>query len=475
MNRAAVAWLSIIVPIGIVVALCAYWEPLSYDSWGHYWWHREHQMTLPNLFDFARTSFDTNNPRLGQVVTLVLFTPGPWRVIATVILVVGLFYLVTTVIIGRWPSWRRGDDALVYVLVVALLASASPVFGPMLFYRPYLGNYTFGLVASFGLLVPYRLALAQVNHRGPRRSASWHVPAMLVFGFATGLCNEHTGPAIAALVALASVHAARVTRQWPRAWMIAGVIGVVGGGLALYFAPGQAIRYRGLATQGSLVARIASRGVGETAWMLVIPYVYALPIVIWIAIALLARNRHRGAPLPRSQTHMLAALALTSIAIELTLLASPKFGERLYFATQLFLVAATVGWIVPQLSARWSLRLTAGLAAGVLALGGWRCVRQYRSVAPEFAARLDVLEHAPPGSSVELAPYSSTPPRADARGYRRDAGTVLRWILDARWFIGDDVVEPYWRTRLGQLFACSIALVGDDAVEREVVDSRRER
>src|SRR5258706_5292396 len=111
-----------------------------------------------------------------------------------------LLYLLATLVLGRWPSLKRADDALLFATIFAMAALTVPSFGLMLFYRPFTGNYLFGLVISLALIVPYRLHYEQPRH------AHWAwAPAMLVLGFAAGLCNEHTGPAIAGLLAVALV------------------------------------------------------------------------------------------------------------------------------------------------------------------------------------------------------------------------------------------------------------------------------
>jgi hypothetical protein len=462
-RRALLAWLAIVAPLWIVLVLCTHWEPISHDGWGHYWWHRTHDVTLGNLFDFARGSYEHNNPRLGQLLTLLLFTPGPWHSLVTPAIELALFYMLAALALGRWPSWRRCDDALLFLTIVAMTVLVSTDIGPLLFYRPYVGNYTFGLAISVGFLIPYRFAV----ERQPAREslhAVWQLPAMFAFGVATGLCNEHTGPAVAALAVAATI----ATR--PRIWMIAGIVGIIAGGLLLYLAPGQNIRYDGLATQQTLLARVASRSLYDDAVVLLGPYLYALPIVPWLAIAVVARRRSTPSPMSRATRRSILALALGSLVVLITLLASPKQGARLDFAAQAFAVIAAARWTLAQLTQRWSVRAAAGLAAGVLLLAGWRCLHAYSAIGPEFATRLNAFEHAAPGSNIALAPYSFRPPRAGTRGYERDVGTVLRWFVDARWFIGDELLVRRWRLRVERAFDITITLTDPDATVGEVND-----
>ena len=161
--RAYAAWAAVVVPVWLVLVLGTYWEPVVRDTWGHVWWHHA---TDVSLYEFAKDTYLHNNPRIGQVITWLLVTPGPWHVIVTPIVEVALFYGLAVLALGRWPSLRRADDALVVATLVAMVLTTCPLVGPMLFYRPFSGNYLYGLVLNLALLVPYRLHVEE-----PQRDA----------------------------------------------------------------------------------------------------------------------------------------------------------------------------------------------------------------------------------------------------------------------------------------------------------------
>ena len=406
-RRASLLWLAVIAPAWAVLALCAHWEPIVRDSWGHVSWHHLIGLSPAHLWAFAKGSYEHNNPRLGQVLTLLLFTPGPWHVLVAPVIELALFVLLATIALGRWPSPRRTDDALVFATIFALVAVTSTVFGQMLFYRPYTGNYLCGLAISLALVVPYRL------HAEAPRAWGWlPVVPMLALGFAAGMCNEHTGPAFAAALVFAiAVFVRRGER--PRAWMIAGLVGLLAGGLALYLAPGQDVRYNGLATHQGIVGRIVGRGVlgdlkvlGSGVWIL-------WPLVAWGVLGALAGPGERSRA--RAVTERVAlGTALLSVV---TLLASPKQGARLYFASTTLVCLALASWLVPRLAARRARAVAWAMAAAALAFVGWRCVHVYRIVGPEYEARAATLAHAPRGSTVTVPAYT---------------------VGQSRWFLGDD-------------------------------------
>jgi hypothetical protein len=116
-------------------------------------------------------------------------------------------------------------------------------------------------------------------------------------------------------------------------------------------------------------------------------------------------------------------LVLAGLVCALTLLASPKLGPRLYFATIALVGAGLVGWLMPRLTApavaAWPRRTCAVLAAGVLVFVAVRLVAIQRAVGPIGEVRRALIEHGRPGSVV----------------------TVPRFPIGvSRYFLGEDLV-----------------------------------
>ena len=391
-SRSYLWWALLVLPLWLVLALCAHWEPVMNDGWGHFAWHRAHVNTPAELYGIGVDIYRYQNPRLGQLATLLAYTPGPYHAIVTPLVELGVLALLTALALGRWPSVRRSDDAFAGLVVSALFVACVPQIGPMLGYRPYTSNYVLGLAINLAWLVPYRFALeAPVRRRGL-------APVMLVAGFAAGLCNEHTGLAFFALGAALAVSAWR--RAALRVWMIAGLIGLAAGYVALLTAPGQAVRYSGLANDAGLVDRVAARGVLgslEVIGQLALALVPALPL----AIAGLVARRAYG---PTRRGWIDAGLALAGVACTLTLLASPKLGPRLFAASVALVIAGLVGGLVVDLRGR--LRLGCALAcAAALIFVEVRLIAVYRVIGPLGATRLERLERAAPGSVVRVPRY----------------------------------------------------------------------
>ncbi len=412
-SRAAIAvWAALVVPVYMVCVLCTHWEPVMLDGWGHFANHR-HNDVHPWLF--AKAAYLGGNPRFGQVLTYLLYTPGPWHVLITPVVELGMFYLLAALALGRWPQLRQFDDALVFAAVVMLVLAAGPAFGQMLFYRPYTGNYLYGLVITLALLLPYRFFAERAR---PRRS--WPVEivlasAMLVLGLVTGMCNEHTGPTVLAIIGFAIVAFVRRGDRL-RPWMLAGAVGMLAGGLALYFAPGQDIRYSGLAKQ-PLLDVIGDRGIGGNLRVVFGTFGYASPAAVALALGWFARRSGGAEPISRPRVWTIYVALAAAMLISLTLLVSPKQGPRLHFAPVIAICVALASWLVPQLRVRWSRIVFGVLVAGVVCFVSERLLVSYATLDDEFTARLDALDHAPKGSVIALPLYS---------------------IGRSRWVIGDD-------------------------------------
>jgi hypothetical protein len=273
---------------------------------------------------------------------------------------------------------------------------------------------------------------------------------MLLLGFAAGLSNEHTGPALAAVITLALVVFARRARRdtdsprhadslprriGSRAWGIAGHVGLVAGGIALFVAPGQAIRYNGLANEHGTVGRIVDRGLVANGRIVGAALLYLLPLVVWVAIGVVSRWRSRPAAQPREHAVTQLVGAGLSLAITLTLLASPKQGPRLYLASVVIACAVTSAWLLAQCVERWARAVTAALAAGVLAFMAWRCVPTYRILGREFRERVAILDAAPDNSVADIPIYS---------------------IRRTRWSVGDDLLIENLRNHVSASFGLAL-------------------
>lgn len=452
-RAAAAAWLAVIAPLWLAMVACTRWEPIAYDGWNNVVWHRWNRLAWSSVWDLLEYGWRYSNPRLGQTVTTLLYAPGPYHQIVTPLLELALFWLSTAIALGRWPSPRRAGDALAFAVVFAIVAACTPQFGPMLFYRPYTGNYLFGLAVNLGWLVPYRFHLT-----GGARARWWWSPALLVLGVVAGTCNEHTGIAFAALGALAIVASVR-RGDGVRPWMIAGLVGLIAGFVFLLIAPGNDARYDGLAQQAGILERIRDRGALQdlvVAGRLWVYMAWALP---WLVLGVIARRGPQAeapraaaealaavaeapaaAPAGREQRLAWIALAIAGQVSALTLLASPKLGPRLYFAPVALVAIALAGWLLARLSSARLKLACAVLSGAVLAYVEVVCVVTYARVGPAAAERAARILGSPPDTEVAV------PPLPASRG---------------KWFIGDDLLEESARRAVA--VRCGLARIEVDA------------
>ena len=170
-----------------------------------------------------------------------------------------------TIITGRlFRPWRPAD-VLTVVLFLALLWIGHRETAREFFYVPYTSNYLIAYAILLAFLIPYRLALLHPSF--PRER--WLTFALPPLGVAAGLTNEHTPPVYIAMIGIALAFVPMPGQRWR--WMASGVAGLVIGFVMLFFAPGQANRYRGikysafdldgkLHTAGELITHFTAKG-----------------------------------------------------------------------------------------------------------------------------------------------------------------------------------------------------------------------
>jgi hypothetical protein len=398
-SRGVIKWAAILVAMGIAMILCASWEPVEHDGWGHVMWLRDFYRGPESIWVFFRDSYWGSNPRLGQTLTLVMYAYPIGHAIVTPLALLGLLYLLTAFALGRRPG---RDDALAFATVSAIVVACTPEIGQMLFYRPYVGNYTLGLLLNLCWALPYRLYATS-----PWRARWWLAPVMVVVGGIAGLCNEHTGLAFGFMGVVAI---AWFVRRGDRiaVWMIAGLVGLAAGYLALLLAPGQGYRYGGLATKQSTLTMIAERGLAGNLAIVGWPLLYMTAMIPWLALGIASRGGDHGS---RRQRLAWLGLVATACIATLALVGSPKVGERLYFASAALGSAALAGWVVTRATAVWPRRISVALAALALGFVGVRCLVSYHAVAALGDARLDAITTAAAGSTVHVQRYPVGPSR----------------------------------------------------------------
>lgn len=303
----------------------------------------------------------------------------------------------------------------------------------MLFYRPYIGNYVFGLALNALWLVPYRLQFER-----PRTPTWWWAPAMLVLGAIAGNCNEHTGPAMLAIAALAVVLVIR-RRDRARAWMITGIVGMLAGYLLLLFAPGQHARYNHLAEAQGTLSLLGSRGVVGNLKILGQPLLSLVQALPWIVVARI----FRGEPMPSLRKRGAIAALIVAALCTLALLGSPKIGARLYLASTCFAAVALASWVTLARAQR-ALWWLAGI---VIAFVCVRCLMVYQGLADEGVQRRAQMTGAKPGDKLTFHKYPDNQYffDVDAHGHRR-------------WFTGDDFAVPAQRETLSSFWQVSVTL-----------------
>jgi hypothetical protein len=394
-------------------------EPFSFDAWNVALDTNAQPFSIGNLFGYWWQQYTESNPRLGQPLTYLGYK---LELVAEIVLPLSLLALtlaVTTLGLGRLP-WRHPRGLVMWAIAIGFAWFALPQLGRNLFSRAYGLNYVFGAAVQLWFLVPLRLSVA-------RDASAPRLVAYAALGLAAGLCNEHTGPAIVALlVMLAWWHHRRSER--PRlVW--AGAAGYLVGFGAILFAPGQGSRYDGLAQKMSLVDRVLRRGIEDNLAIVGDYLRFAAPLLALIVIV---------AALSADSERRRAALRMAGIAVALgtfvamTMFASPKLGTRFHYVGLALLLAAFVALVDATVSrARWLAPLVA-LALVASTYAAVRTIPLFARVSQQGAERMAELAATPPGGT-----------------YVADAWAQVE---ESWWFIGDDFRDYRKRELVARYF-----------------------
>ena len=329
--------------------------PTLLDDWYQLTWHRHHDLTPAEIWEYGHYNYFNFNPRIGDVLLLIINGPRWIHLLLTPLVQLALLPLAFALVFGRWPRATLRDLQLLLVLQM-LIWLTIPYPGIIYFYRPFTTNYLWAFAIMLALFVPYRFALARETP-GPQRY--WLAPLMLVLGWVAGMGNEHTGPTAIVAMALFLYVAWRKGRL--RIWMIAGAVGLFIGYPMLFFAPGQALRYAGMATKNTPVYLITSRG-PDGLFEIVLDFVAEAQLAINLVLVAILVAWHRAskrgeelALFARERVLLVVALILAAGGMVATLFASPTVGERLFFAPAILFIAAllvVVEWIFAERAAR---------------------------------------------------------------------------------------------------------------------------
>jgi len=409
------------VHIGLVMAH----EPFAFDAWNIAADTRAQPFSFARFLDYGVFEYTHSNPRLGQWLTYLAYKLTWFASIATPLAYLALGLASCVLGIRRWPGGLGGQNSAVgggrtlnrdlalWAIVTGFAWFALPRIGMIMFCRAYGANYLYGAAIQLWFLVPVRLAPSGL---GSRRACI----AYAVLGVAAGMCNEHTGPTlVAGMVGYALWRQRQSGRRPDLAW--AGALGAIAGFAAIFFAPGQASRYDGLATKVSLVGRLLQRGITSNLdivrdWMIA-----CAPVLGLIVIALVIARRDAE---PAGRKRLAAALGFVGLAlvagslVTATVFVSPKLGPRFFLHGAALMLAGFIAVADHTLTTWRRLAPFVVLAAFASVYAGVRSLPLYFRLSDASDDRLAQLAAAPPGSVFT------------AEGFEQ--------VDDSWWFLGDD-------------------------------------
>jgi hypothetical protein len=394
-------------------------EPFSFDAWNVAVDTGAKPATLGRFFAFWHQQYTTSNPRIGQPLAYLAYKLVGFAEIGTAVAFLAIVLAAFVIGTGRWPSLKRGRDLAVLAIGIGVLWIAGPNLPAYMFCRAYATNYIWSIAIQMWFIVPLRL-------RGgdPTKIAPAALVGFFVLGVAAGMCNEHTGPTLVALTAAYALWSRYRGRSTPLAWI--GLAGALVGYAIIFFAPGQAQRYEGLAERYSLVEQILVRGFSGNIdiYLGLLETLAPLMLIATFAIAtgLATESRDGSSEHRTDQRRALALVAGVLVAgslIAITVFASPKLGPRFYLHSGALMLAGLLGVVAAFLETPRAFAPFVGFAVIVSIYAGARTIPSYTH-----------LKHA---SDERLAELAATPPGG--------VDTVQGWpqIIESWWTLGDDV------------------------------------
>ncbi|MBS1123048.1 MAG: hypothetical protein H6Q90_5276 [Deltaproteobacteria bacterium] len=390
-------------------------EPFSFDAWNLAVDTESKPFTVGRFFDYWWFEYTHSNPRLGQAATYLAYKLDWFAEIATPLAYLAMTLAVTVLGLGRWP--RRGRELALWAIAIGFGWFVFPELGRNMFCRAYGANYIYGAAVQLWLLAALRLV-------GTYDASTRRAVAFAVAGLLAGACNEHTGPALAAFLVGYAWWLRR--RHAPSKLVWASALGFAAGFAMLFFAPGQAERYDGLATKVSLPMRMIQRGVTGNVDILRDYVIYAAPLLVLLVIVMIVAQLREpmdpGADARRDARHR--ALRLVTLAIVLgvtltaTLFVSPKLGSRFYLVPMALLLAASIAVLDAVLVRPRQLAPLVILAVAASSYAAARTVPLFAAVAQQGAERMAALDATRPGDVFVADAFDQ--------------------VEESWWFIGDD-------------------------------------
>ena len=402
-------------------------EPFAFDAWNVALDTGAQPFSFRRFLDYGTFEYTHSNPRLGQWLAYLAYKLEYFAPIATAIAYLGLAVAVAVLGLGRWPGGRAGRpggvrtpgrDLAMVAIAIGFAWFAIPRIGMIMFCRAYGANYLYGAAIQLWFLVPLRLRPVGA---ATRRACIGYG----VLGLAAGMSNEHTGPTLLVFMLGYAVWRQRTGRASSLAW--AGAAGSLAGFAAIFFAPGQASRYEGLATKVSLLGRLLQRGITSNLDILRDWVVACAPVMGLLVIALVIARRGAvvvaddpGRP-PGTLERALGFLGLVLAAgtlITATVFVSPKLGPRFYLHGAALVLAGFIAVADVALASTRRLAPFVVLAVCASVYAGVRSLPLYYRLSDASAERLAQLQATPPGGVFTAESFEQ--------------------VDDSWWFLGDD-------------------------------------
>jgi hypothetical protein len=416
------------------IALVVYREPFAFDAWNVAVDSGAEPASISRFFAFWHQQYTSSNPRLGQPLAYLAYKTHGFAEIGTPLAYLAIVLASFVLGLGRWPSRASGRDLATLAIGIGFLWFAAPSFPAYMFCRAYATNYVWAAAIQLWFLAALRLHDGAAPASGPR------LAAIAGLGVAAGMCNEHTGPTLLALV-IAYIAWTWRTRRVHARFAYAGAAGVIAGYALLFLAPGQSERYEGLGEKYTLIQQVIVRGfkgnidIFQGLLFAAAPLLAVLVFVVAIGILAEGRDEHSLVEVRHRQRRALAIIGVALAAgalITMTVFASPKLGPRFYMHAMLGLLAGVLAAVRTFLHSPRSFAPFVIMAVVASLYAAVRTLPSYHRYKADSDLRMQQLAATPAGGV-----------------YTADA---WEQVAETWWFLGDDFRDQRKRELVARVY-----------------------
>ncbi|WP_028455131.1 DUF6056 family protein [Chitinilyticum litopenaei] len=330
----------------VLLFLLNRWTP----TWGDDWYRTVPLADLGQMFGRIRDEYLTWTGRSSVLATtFVMLAIWPGSLLLFDLLNSAVFCLLLAALFriaaGHWPGAARTDLLTLFVALIACWFGTQS-FGEAVLWKTGAIAYLWVMVAALLFVMPWLDLLLAGQTRPGNRWRNWLWP---LGAFWLGMALENVSVVLVLLVAL--VLMLNKPLQLPR-WYLGQAGGLLAGALALFLAPGNAVRFAMQDDRQPIAHRLGELLLVIWQHVSSVTPLLAVLIALLLAAAIRRDGEEAGPMLRRSWVLLVLG---TLLALAMVGSTGINFGTRTAFPAEVFWIAALLALAHPLWARGWQL------------------------------------------------------------------------------------------------------------------------